>query len=63
MKNAGGSFISSHDPRIILGLGKAEKVDWVEIHWPRPSQRVDRFTTVPINRYIKIVEGTGIQEQ
>lgn len=63
MKNAGGSFISSHDPRIILGLGKAEKVDWVEIHWPRPSQRVDRFTTVPINRYIKIVEGAGIQEQ
>lgn len=63
MKNAGGSFISSHDPRIILGLGKAEKVDWVEIHWPRPSQRVDRFTRVPINRYIKIVEGAGIQEQ
>jgi hypothetical protein len=59
-RNAGGSFMSSHDPRELIGLAKAEKVDWLEIHWPRPSQRVDRFTSVPINRYITIVEGKGI---
>ena len=60
LKNAGGSFMSSHDPPEIIGLGKAEKVDWLKIHWPRPSQRVDRFTELPINRYLTVVEGKGI---
>ncbi len=60
LKAAGGSFMSSHDPREVLGLGKAKKVDWLEIHWPRPSQRVDRITSVPINRYITVLEGKGI---
>ncbi len=60
LKNAGGSFMSSHDPRELIGLGKAGKVDWLEIRWPRPSQRVDRFTSVPVNRYITVVEGKGI---
>jgi hypothetical protein len=59
-RNAGGSFMSSHDPRELIGLAKAEKVDWLEIQWPRPSQRVDRFTSVPVNRYITIVEGKGV---
>jgi len=60
LKSAGGSFMSSHDPRVVLGLGKSEKVDWLEIHWPAPSQRVDRFTWLPVNRYVTIVEGKGI---
>jgi len=60
LKSAGGSFMSSHDPRVVLGLGKSEKVDWLEIHWPAPSQRVDRFTSLPVNRYVTIVEGKGI---
>jgi len=60
LKNAGGSFMSSHDPREILGLGKTDKLDWLEIHWPRPGQRVDRFNSVPVNRYLTIVEGKGI---
>jgi enediyne biosynthesis protein E4 len=60
LKNAGGSFMSSSDPREILGLGKADKLDWLEIHWARPSQRVDRFASLPVDRYITIVEGKGI---
>ncbi len=60
LKNAGGSFMSSQDPREIIGLAKAGKVDWLEIQWPRPSQRVDRLTSLPTNRYITIVEGKGI---
>ena len=60
LKNAGGSFMSSHDPRELIGLGKAGKVDWLEIHWPSPSKRVDRFTSVPTNRYSTIVEEKGI---
>ena len=60
LKAAGGSFMSSHDSRELLGLGSAGKVDWLEIHWPRPSRRVDRLTSVPVNRYVTIVEGKGI---
>ena len=60
LKNTGGSFMSSHDPRVVLGLGKLDKVDWLEIRWPAPSQRVDRITMLPINRYLTLVEGKGI---
>ncbi len=60
-KSAGGSFLSSHDPREILGLGKAGKVDWLEIRWPSPSTHVDHFTDLPINKYLTVVEGRGIE--
>jgi hypothetical protein len=56
-KVGGGSYLSSHDPRIVLGVGKHEKLDWLEIKWPQPSGLVQRFTDLPINRYVKIVEG------
>ena len=61
VKTGGGSFLSSHDPREILGLGKAGEVDWVEIRWPKPSERVDRFTGLALNKYLTIVEGKGIE--
>ena len=46
LKNGGGSYLSSHDPRLVLGLGSATKVDWLEIRWPAPSTVVQRFTSV-----------------
>jgi enediyne biosynthesis protein E4 len=58
-KANGGSYLSSHDMREVLGLGGAAKVDWVEIKWPQPSGRVERFTDVPVDRYVTIVEGKG----
>lgn len=60
LKTAGGSYLSSHDPREILGLGQAAKVDWLEIRWPAPSSRIERFTDLAIDRYIEITEGKGI---
>ena len=59
LRNGGGSYLSSHDPREILGLGKAEKLDWLEIRWPPPSNRVERFTDFPVDRYTTIEEGKG----
>ena len=56
-KVGGGSYLSSHDPRIVLGLAKHEKLDSLEIKWPQPSGLVQRFTALPINRYITIAEG------
>ncbi len=57
MKVGGGSYLSSHDPRVVLGLGKRTKIDWLEIRWPQPSGAVSRFTNLPLDRYITIVEG------
>ncbi len=60
MKNGGGSYLSSHDPREVLGLGAATSVDWVEIKWPLPSGRLERLSNPPIDRYVAVVEGKGI---
>jgi hypothetical protein len=58
-KSNGGSYLSSHDMREVLGLGSATKLNWVEIKWPQPSGRVERITDLPIDRYVTIVEGKG----
>ncbi|MEO8074697.1 MAG: CRTAC1 family protein [Acidobacteriota bacterium] len=58
-KSNGGSYLSSHDMREVLGLGAATRVDWVEIKWPAPSSRVERITDLPVDRYSTIVEGKG----
>jgi hypothetical protein len=60
LKTGGGSYLSSHDPREILGLGSATKIDFVEIRWP--SGKVDKLTNPPLNTYIKVVEGSGIKK-
>jgi hypothetical protein len=57
MKVGGGSYLSSHDPRLVLGIGKRPKIDWLEINWPQPSGLKQRFTDLPIDRYITIHEG------
>ncbi len=59
-KVGGGSYLSAHDPRVVLGLGLHNKIDWLEIKWPRPSERIERLTDLPIDRYITIVEGRGV---
>lgn len=45
--------------RELLGVGTATKIDWIESKWPLPSGRVERFTDVPIDRYVTIGEGKG----
>jgi hypothetical protein len=61
LKIGGGSFLSSHDPRIVLGIGPSKKVDFLEIQWPQPSGRLERFASLPLNTYITIEEGKGIR--
>jgi hypothetical protein len=59
--NHGGSYLSSHDPRLVLGIGKAEAVDWIEIQWPQPSGKRERIDRPPLGRYLTVVEGKGLQ--
>ena len=63
MKVGGGSFLSSHDPRMVLGIGNRKRVDWVEVKWPGPSGLVERFTELPTDRYVTLEEGTGKSQQ
>ena len=58
MKVGGGSYLSAHDPRMVLGIGQRKKIDWIEVRWPLPGG-VERFTDLPLDRYITIVEGSG----
>ncbi len=57
LKTSGGSYLSSHDPREILGLGQASKIDSVQIKWP--SGQIDKLTDLPIRKYVKVTEGQG----
>ena len=55
---SGGSYISQNDLRVHFGLGKAEKVDLLEIRWP--SGQVDTLKDVKPNQVIFVKEGSGI---
>jgi hypothetical protein len=58
---AGGSYLSSNDPRLHFGLGAAAKMDEVEIKWP--SGKVEVLRDVPADFIYTIVEGEGIQKR
>jgi enediyne biosynthesis protein E4 len=49
-----GSYLSSSDPRVIVGLGTATSVRSVEIHWP--SNHTQLIENPTIDRYHTIVE-------
>ncbi len=61
-KVGGGSYLSSHDPRVVLGLGSRTKVDWLEVKWPEPSGKTEKFIELPIDKYITITEGEGLKQ-
>jgi enediyne biosynthesis protein E4 len=55
---SGGAYISQNDLRIHFGLGKATKVDLLEIRWP--SGQVDVLKNLEVNQCIFVREGEGI---
>jgi enediyne biosynthesis protein E4 len=55
---SGGSYISQNDLRVHFGLGKAEKVDVLEIRWP--SGQLDTLKDMKANQLIIVKEGAGI---
>jgi hypothetical protein len=61
LKTAGGSYLSAHDPRELLGLGSASHLDWLEVRWPAPSGRTDRFENVAAGRYYTLRPGSKLE--
>ncbi|MGA7235870.1 MAG: ASPIC/UnbV domain-containing protein, partial [Bryobacteraceae bacterium] len=55
-KNGGGSYLSAHDPRIVLGTGAVPKIDWLEVTWPKPSGKVQRILNPRMDSYMTIKE-------
>jgi len=55
---SGGGYFSQNDLRVHFGLGKAEKVDLLEIRWP--SGQIDTIKNVTANQLIYVKEGEGI---
>jgi hypothetical protein len=55
---SGGSYISQNDLRVHFGVGKAEKIDLLEIRWP--SGQVDTLKDLPVNQLVYVREGAGI---
>jgi hypothetical protein len=55
---SGGSYISQNDLRIHFGLGRAAKVEVLEIRWP--SGHIDSLKDVKANQLIFVKEGEGI---
>ncbi len=56
--HAGGSYLSSNDPRLHYGLEKKTKIDLIEIHWP--DGKVEAVRNVSPNSFLTIEEGKGI---
>ncbi|HKV77327.1 MAG TPA: CRTAC1 family protein [Candidatus Sulfotelmatobacter sp.] len=55
---SGGGYFSQNDLRVHFGLGKAEKVDLLEVRWP--SGQIDTIKNVKPNQLIYVKEGEGI---
>ncbi len=48
------SYCSSNDRRVHFGLGKHEKVDALEIHWP--SGIIETYENIPANQFVTYEE-------
>ena len=48
------SYLSSHDPRVHLGLGRSDVAELVEIHWP--SGNLQRLRNVRANQILTVRE-------
>jgi enediyne biosynthesis protein E4 len=54
---SGSSYLSNNDARVHFGLGKADKIEWVEVHWP--SGVTERFAGLPVDQLHTLREGSG----
>lgn len=54
IKQSASGYLSTNDPRLHFGLGKADKIERVEIRWP--SGKVQVLENVKVNQILKIKE-------
>jgi len=59
IKSGGSGFISQHDPRLLFGLGRDERAEWIEVTWP--GNKVEKFdaANAKAGSFLTLKEGTG----
>jgi hypothetical protein len=58
---AGGSYISSNDPRLHFGLAAESRMDQVEIRWPSGDKEI--LKNVPADFIYTVTEGKGVTDK
>jgi thiol-disulfide isomerase/thioredoxin len=62
IKDGGSGFISQHDPRLLFGLGRDERAEWIEVTWPQG--KVERFAgDAKAGTTLLLREGAGRAEE
>jgi len=56
--HSGGSYLSQNDLRVHFGLGPADKIQSVTIHWP--SGKVETVNDLAVDKFYSVLEGQGI---
>jgi len=54
-RRSGDSYLSHSDSRLHFGVGTRTAVDSIEVRWPNGT--VQRFSEIPANTFVTIVEG------
>jgi thiol-disulfide isomerase/thioredoxin len=58
IKSGGSGFVSQHDPRLLFGLGKDERAEWIEVAWA--NGKVEKFeANAAANSTLFLKQGTG----
>jgi hypothetical protein len=55
---SGGSYLSQNDLRLHFGLGKATKIDSVEVRWT--SGAVEKLNNLTADHFYSVLEGSGV---
>jgi hypothetical protein len=55
---AGDGYHASNDRRLLLGLGEHERIEGLEVKWPRG--RPQKFSNVQLDRELVVIEGRGL---
>ncbi len=54
LKAGGAGFLSQNDPRLLFGLGDADRAEWIEVVWPGGNRQ--RIPGVPAGSSLLVVE-------
>jgi hypothetical protein len=57
---ADASYLSANDPRVLLGIGDAGRIEGIEVQWP--DGRVERHDPAEVGAYSTLEQGRGAVE-
>jgi hypothetical protein len=57
---SGASYLSSSDLRLHFGLGKATRIDRIELRWPSAPGQPEVVINPPVGQVLVIKEGEGL---